>query len=338
MSSSIATVKRPSATTPTAQANYVSGRRSNKTLPLVNFVQSLSYNLILFSMAAMLFSIPALYTSLIAKAGGMSVDTLTAATSKADLVMHSIKMFEGWVPPKLVTKHETHLKFDSSSHDYANEKFRTIFPTSIPFGYFIYSVLKSMIDSNYSIFMSLHKMFYKLPESMTFILAMILVPLLYVMMFFVNIPLAAVFHLYHFKKYFVSCVKDASDPSKCTESEDYGPISWICLFVYGIFGFIPAVMFGIPILTIIYCHITPLLVNCKLTKGGAYDFFQFLGATLSYKRQLIMWLVSIILLKVVATTLGMYQAGGCLLAILFLAGLTKVYSKYIPDCVNKPKV
>jgi hypothetical protein len=321
-------------TQPAQQPISQNSRRSNKSLPLVNFVQSLSYNLIIFSMAAVLFSIPALYTSLIANAGGMTVDSLTAASGKADLITHSIKIFEGWVPPKLVTKHETHLKFDSSSHDYANEKFRTIFPTSIPFGYFIYSVLKSMIDSNYSVFMGLHKMFYKLPESMTFVLAMIFVPLLYLLMYFINIPLSVVFHLYHFKKYFISCVKDPSDPSKCTESEDYGPISWICLFAYGIFGFIPAVMFGIPILTIIYCHITPLLVNSKLTKGGAYDFFQFLGATLSYKRQLIMWLISIILLKVVASTLGIYEAGGCLMAILFLAGLTKVYSKYIPDCVK----
>ena len=111
---------------PQTQANYVSGRRSNKTLPLVNFVQSLSYNLIIFSMAAMLFSIPSLYTCLIANSGGMSVDSLTAATSKADLVTHTVKIFEGFAPPKLVTKHETHLKFDSSSHDYANEKFRTI--------------------------------------------------------------------------------------------------------------------------------------------------------------------------------------------------------------------
>lgn len=330
MSSPSSTAKPVPVQPPT---NYVSGRRSNKTLPIVNFVQSLSYNLILFSIAAMLFSIPALYTSLIASAGGMSVDSLTAASGK-DVITHTIKIFEGSIPPKLVTKHETHLKFDSSSHDYANEKFRTIFPTSIPFGYFIYSVLKSMIDSNYSVFMGLHKMFYKLPESMTFVLAMIFVPLLYLLMYFINIPLAVVFHLYHFKKYFVSCVKDPSDPSKCTESEDYGPISWICLFAYGIFGFIPAVMFGIPILTIIYCHITPLLVNSKLAKGGAYDFFQFLGATLSYKRQLIMWIISIILLKVIASTLGMYEAGGCLMAILFLAGLTKVYSKYIPDCVK----
>jgi hypothetical protein len=179
MSSPIA---KPTTTTTTPvqpPTNYVSGRRSNKTLPIVNFVQSLSYNLILFSIAAMLFSIPALYTSLIASAGGMSVDSLTAAASGKDVITHTIKIFEGSIPPKLVTKHETHLKFDSSSHDYANEKFRTIFPTSIPFGYFIYSVLKSMIDSNYSVFMGLHKMFYKLPESMTFVLAMIFVPLLY---------------------------------------------------------------------------------------------------------------------------------------------------------------
>lgn len=314
-------------------------RRSNKTLPLINFGQSLSYNLILFSMGVMLFSIPALYTSLIADAGGMSVDVLTASTAgKADEIAHVIKVFEGWFPPKLITKHETHIMFDSASHDYANEKFRTIFPTSLPFGYFIYSVFKSMIDTNYSISMGLHKVFYKLPESLTFVLAMVVMPLFYLMMFFVNIGLAGAFHLYHFKKYFVSCVKDPSDPSKCSESEDYGPVSWIALFVYGMFGFIPAVMFGIPILTIAYCHITPLLVSSKLAKGGAYDFFQFLGATLSYKRQLIMWIISLILLKVIASTLGGYQAGGCLMAILFLAGLTKIYSKYIPECVNKNKV
>ena len=311
-------------------------RRSNKAVPFVEFGHSLSYNLIMFSMAVMLFSIPALYTSLIANAGGMTVDALTATTvGKADEIAHVIKVFEGWFPPTLVKKHETHIRFDASSHDYANEKFRTIFPTSIPIGYFIYSVLKSMIDANYSISMGLHKMFYKLPESMTFVLAIGLMPLFYLMMFFVNIALGVIFHMYHFKKYFVSCVKDPADASKCAESDDYGPVSWIALFAYGIFGFIPATIFGIPTLTIAYCHITPLLVSSKLAKGGNYDFFQFLGATLSYKRQLIMWIVSLLLLKVIASTLGMYQAGGCLMAILFLAGLTRVYSKYIPECVNK---
>lgn len=324
-------------TVPTPQISQAS-RRSNKTMPYVNFGQSLSLNLIGVSLAMMFFSIPALYTSLIANAGGMSVDALTASTvGKAPEVAHVIKVFDGWFPPKLIVKHETQIKFDSSSHDYANEKFRTIFPTSIPFGYFIYSVLKSMIDANYSMSMGLHKMFYKLPESATFVLAMGIMPLFYLMMFFINILMAGIFHLYHFKKYFVSCVKDPSDLSKCTESDDYGPVSWICLFVYGIFGFIPAVIFGIPILTIIYCYFTPLLVSSKLAKGGAYDFFQFLGSTLSYKRQLIMWIISLVLLKVVGSTLGPYQAGGCLMAILFLAGLTRVYSKYIPDCVNKTK-
>lgn len=324
----------------TPQPISQNSRRADKTVPLIKFGQSLSYNLILLSMAIMLFSIPALYTSLIADAGGMSVDALTASTvGKADKIAHVVKIFEGWFPPSLVTKHETHIKFDASSHDYANEKFRTLFPTSIPIGYFIYSVLKSMIDANYSATMGLHKMFYKMPESLTFVLAMVIMPLFYFIMFFINIPLAAIFHLYHFKKYFISCEKDPSDPSKCSESSDYGPVSWIALFVYGMFGFIPAVMFGIPVLTLAYCYITPLLVNSKLAKGGAYDFFQFLGATLSYKRQLIMWVVSLVVLKVVASTLGMYQASGCLLAILFLAGLTRVYSKYIPDCVkSKSKI
>jgi len=331
MSSTTATTKP---ITPPIPQN---SRRSNKAIPLIEFGHSLSYNLILLSLGIMLFSIPALYTSLIANAGGMSVDALTASTvGKADEIAHVIKVFEGWFPPKLVVKHETHIRFDASSHDFANEKFRTLFPTSIPIGYFMYSVLKSTIDANYSISMGLHKMFYKLPESATFLLALVLMPLFYFMMFFVNIGLAGIFHLYHFKKYFVSCVKDPSDASKCSESDDYGPVSWVALFVYGIFGFFPCVLFGIPALTIAYCHITPLLVNSKLAKGGgSYDFFQFLSSVLSYKRQLIMWVVSLVLLKVTASTLGMYKAGGCLAGILFLAGLTRIYSKYIPDCVNK---
>lgn len=323
---------------PTQSAPQIS-RRANKAVPFIEFGHSISYNLIILTLGIMLFSIPALYTSLIATAGGMSVDELTASTGKVDVVAHVIKVFEGWVPPKLVVKHETHIKFDTSSHDYANEKLRTLFPTSIPFGYFMYSVLKSTINANYSISMGLHKMFYKLPESMTFLLAIGLMPLFYLMMFFVNIGLAGIFHLYHFKKYFVSCVKDPTDASKCTESDDYGPISWIALFVYGMFGFFPCVLFGIPALTIAYCHITPLLVNSKLAKGGGnYDFFQFLSSTLSYKRQLIMWIISAVLLKVVASTLGIYQAGGCLMAILFLAGLTRIYSKYIPDCIKGKSV
>lgn len=320
-------------TTPAIPQN---SRRANKTVPLLEFGRSLSSNLLVLGFGLMVFSIPALYTSLIADAGGMTVDALTTV-SKADEIAHVVKVTEGWFPPTLVTKHETHIRFDpSSSHDFANEKFRTLFPTSIPFGYFMYSVLKSMIDSNYTISMGLHKMFYKLPESMTMLLAIIIMPLYYVMMFFVNVLLAGVFHLYHFKKYFISCVKDPENPAaKCTESDDYGPVSWIALFVYGIFGFFPSVLFLIPVLTLAYCFITPLLVSSKLAKGGNYDFFQFLGGVLSYKRQLIMWIISLVLLKVTASTLGPYQAGGCLAAILCLAGLTKVYSRYIPSCVVK---
>jgi hypothetical protein len=80
-----------------------------------------------------------------------------------------------------------------------------------------------------------------------------------------------------------------------------------------------------------------LLVSCKLAKGSSsnYDFFQFLGNALSYKRQLIMWILSIVLLKVTASTLGMYPAVGCLAAILVLAGATSIFSKYIPACAMK---
>jgi hypothetical protein len=314
-----------------------SSKRTKKPEPLIQFGKSLTSNLIIASLALILFGIPALYTSLIADSGGMSVDALNASTvGKPDKIAHVIKIFEGWFPPKLVTKHETHIKFDSSSHDYANEKFRTVFPTQLPFGYFMYSVLKSTIDTNYSVTMGVHKLFYKMPESLTILLAMVLMPIIYVGLYFINIPLSAFMHLYHFKKYFISCVKDEKDPSKCTESIDYGPVSWIILFAYGMFGFIPSVMFVIPILTIIYCHITPLLVSCKLAKGSNpnYDFFQFLGNALSYKRQLIMWIMSFVLLKAIATTLGLYPAMGCLAAILCLAVATSVYSKYIPECAK----
>ena len=316
-------------------------KRTKKPAPLIEFGQSLSSNLIMVSLAVILFGIPALYTSMIADAGGMSVDSLDATTvGKPDKIVHVVKIFEGWAPPKLVTKHETHIKFDTSSHDYLNEKFRTLFPTHLPFGYFMYSVLKSTININYTLTLGLHKLFYKLPESLTILLAMVLVPMLYFALYFVNMPLSAFMHLYHFKKYFISCVKDEEDPSKCTESQDYGPVSWIMLFAYGIFGFLPSVMFIIPIFTIIYCHISPLLVNCKLAKGSSsnYDFFQFLGNALSYKRQLIMWIVSFVLLKVTASTLGMYQAVGCLAAILVLAGATSIFSKYIPECAKKTAV
>jgi len=313
-------------------------KRTKKPVPLIEFGQTLTSNLIMVSLAVILFGIPALYTSMIADAGGMTVDTLDATTvGKPDKIAHVVKIFEGWAPPKLVTKHETHIKFDASSHDYLNEKFRTLFPTHLPFGYFMYSVLKSTININYSLTLGLHKLFYKLPESFTVLLAMVLVPMLYFALYFLNMPLSAFMHLYHFKKYFISCVKDEEDPSKCTESQDYGPVSWIMLFAYGIFGFLPSVMFIIPIFTIIYCHISPLLVNCKLAKGSSsnYDFFQFLGNALSYKRQLIMWIVSIVLLKVTATILGTYPAVGCLGAILVLAGATSIFSKYIPECAKK---
>ena len=319
-------------------SSSTTSNRKKKPAPLIEFGHSLTSNLIMVSLAVVLFGIPALYISMIADAGGMSVDSFDATTvGKPDKIAHVVKIFEGWAPPKLVTKHETHIKFDSSSHDYLNEKFRTLFPTQLPFGYFMYSVLKSTININYSIILGLHKLFYKLPESLTVLLAMALVPILYVALYFLNMPLSVAMHLYHFKKYFISCVKDEADPSKCTESQDYGPVSWIMLFAYGFFGFLPSVMFVIPIFAIIYCHISPLLVSCKLAKGSNsnYDFFQFLGNALSYKRQLIMWIVSIVLLKVTATTLGGYQAAGCLGAILVLAGATSIFSKYIPACAIK---
>jgi hypothetical protein len=319
-------------------SSSTASNRKKKPVPLIEFGRSLTSNLIMVSLAVILFGIPALYTSMIADAGGMSVDSFDASTvGKPDKIAHVVKIFEGWAPPKLVTKHETHIKFDSSSHDYLNEKIRTLFPTQLPFGYFMYSVLKSTININYSIILGVHKLFYKLPESLTILLAMILLPLLYFALYFLNMPLSGAMHLYHFKKYFISCVKDESDPSKCTESADYGPVSWIMLFAYGFFGFLPSVMFIIPIFTIVYCYISPLLVSCKLAKGSNsnYDFFQFLGNALSYKRQLIMWILSIILLKVTASTLGMYPAIGCFGAIVVLAGLTSIFSKYIPACAKK---
>jgi hypothetical protein len=319
-------------------SSSAASNRKKKPVPLIEFGRSLTSNLIMVSLAMILFGIPALYTSMIADAGGMSVDSLDASTvGKPDKIAHVVKIFEGWAPPKLVTKHETHIKFDSSSHDYLNEKFRKLFPTQLPFGYFMYSVLKSIININYAIILGVHKMFYRLPESLTMLLAMVLLPILYFILYFLNMPLSVAMHLYHFKKYFISCVKDENDPSIFTETTDYGPINWIILIAYGYFGFLSSSIFIIPMFTILYCYISPLLVNCKLAKGSNsnYDFFQFLGSVLSYKRQLIMWILSFILLKVTASTLGMYPAIGCFGAIVVLAGLTSIFSKYIPACAKK---
>ena len=306
--------------------------------PWVEFGTLLILELFYLSVGIILLSSTALYTSLVADAGGMTVEELSASNiGKPDEIAHIVNVFEGYFPPKMVTKHETHIRFDASSHDYISEQFREMFPTNIPLGYFLFSVIKSVINTDYLISMGVHRALYKLPESMTFCLALWILPIMYIIIYFINIPLAMGYHLYHFKKYFISCLKDPLNPTNpCTEKEDYGIVSWVCLYFYGMFGFLLSTLFFIPVFSVLYCYITPLLVNSKLTKGDTpnYSFLPFIVNVLSYKRQLIMWLISIMLVKITYISFGAYNAGGCLAAIAFLAIFTGVYSKYIPECAS----
>jgi len=303
-----------------------------KTFDWITFGFNLSSSMFYLINGIVFIGSLSLYTSLIAETGmlkfnGDSNVKMEQKMSKP-VYAHDTKIYSGF-PPQLDKEIRTPLVFESQSNDnISNNIFiNSLKKTDITVLHYIKKILFSMIDNNYTVINTVYSLLYKLPESLLLCLSLYGTPLLWFVMFFVNMGLAGFYHIYHFKEIFVSCGSDG----QCSSGMVFGPTKFVVAFIYWFFFAFPMTMFVYPSIAMAYSYLSPLIapfINSKT--GKKYNFIEYVIDMLSYKRQLIMWLISLTLVRVVYMSLGATDAFSCLASIMVLAAFTRIYSQYLP--------
>lgn len=276
-----------------------------------------------------------LYTTLIAQTN--LLDLKFSAQNKGEnktenVVAHTTKIYSGF-PPHLDKEIKTDLTLEQKSIDAMldNKLINGLKKSNITIVHFIKEVLFSMISNNYMVINTVYGFLYNFSESITLCLSLYLTPFLWFIMFFVNILLAGIYHLINFKEYFASCFGEGN----CS-GYSYTPINFMITFSYALFFALPMILFVYPTITMLYSYLSPLLAVFSNKKTGKkYNFLEYAIDMISYKRQLIMWLISLTVVRVVYMSLGIYDAISCLISIIILATFTRIYSQYVPDCGKK---
>jgi len=276
-----------------------------------------------------------LYTSLIAQTDllDLNISTQNNGENKtANAIAHITRIYSGF-PPHLDKEIKTELTLEQKSINAMldNKLINGLKKSNITLVHFIKEVLFSMISNNYMVINTVYGMLYKIPESIALCLSLFITPLLWLIMFFINISMAGIYHIVHFKEYFASC----SGEGNCG-GYSFTPIHFMISFSYALFFALPMILFVYPIIAIFYSYLSPLLVVFSNKKTGKkYNFLEYAIDMISYKRQLIMWLISLTVVRVVYMNLGIYDAISCLVSIIILAAFTRIYSQYVPDCGKK---
>lgn len=294
----------------------------------VDFGLNLSSSLFWLLNGIFFVSTITLYTTLLAETKLLSLDKPSKIDYK-EVVTHTVRVYSGLIP-KLKNVYETKLTFDSKEvyDKLTNNMFmKQLNGSTFPLIHFLKEVLVSMIGNNYKIINAIYSMAYKLPESVVMCAFLYISPIIWFLMFLLNIVMAFFYHIVHFKEFFTKY----DEGSKKFESS-YSFMNWVIYFLYVFFLFLPIIMFGLPSISMLFTIIAPLFIYGVLSNNDKpYNFVQFLYDTLSYKRQVIMLLISYVVLKTVFVHLGTYNGIGCFSAMLFLFTFTKIYNQYIPD-------
>lgn len=277
-----------------------------------------------------------LYTSLIAQTDflNLNMESKNASHMTKNAVAHVVRIFKDF-PPHLDKEIKTEFNIDSTIVDnISDNKFiNGLNKTDITIVHFMKKILFSMIDNNYTVINAIYSMLYQIPESAALFISLYGTPLLWFVMFFVNMGLAGIYHLVHFKEYFASCSGGSCGGNMF--NYNYGLKNMAVTFLYMFFFAIPMTLFVYPSVTMIYSYLSPLFATLNVAKTGKkYNFIEYVIDMLSYKRQLIMWLISLTLIRVVFMSLGIYNAITCFASIIFLAMFTRIYSQYVPPSCN----
>jgi hypothetical protein len=275
-----------------------------------------------------------LYTTLLAETNMLSF-TKKSDKTKSIVETHNVKIYGDWF--KYTGSEKTPLRFneDDVVDTLSNNKFMNLLNESTyPLINFLKIILKSMISNNWTMITSIFGPAYSLPESLVMCLFIYITPFIWMIMFFINIFMAFVYHIIHFKQFFTAYTPDSKPP---IFTQSFSTLSnWFIYIVYMIFLMVPLVMIGLPVISMSYSILTPLLIPCETEHNSkSYDFKKFIYDLIVYKRQVIMLLVSFTLLNVIYTNIGTTEAISCFGAIAFLMVFTKLYSQYIPDPKSK---
>ena len=329
--------------------------RKKNTFDWIEFGFNLTSSMFFLNVGIMFVGSISLYTSLIAESGALKfINDPKFSPDNKELQAHKTKIYSGF-PPHLDKEMSTPLIIDTKSIDaLSNNIFvKGLKDSEYVIVKFIKNVLFDMISNNYAVINMVYSLFYKLPESLALCLSMYATPLLIFCMFFVNMALAGVYHLVHFTELFMS--DDAEKklfPMSVTESLKNNPLfamansfknmqslkvsNIVIAILYLIFLAFPMVMFICPSIVMIYSYLSPLFATFfNANTGKKYNIIEYAIDMLSYKRQLIMWLISLTLVRVVYMSLGIYDAFSCLASILVLAAFTRIYSQYLPPGCSK---
>jgi hypothetical protein len=312
-----------------------------KKKSVINWVdigQKFSSSIFWLSGGIFFISTITLYTTLLAETNMLSF------TKKADKIKnivetHNVKDYGSGFLPKYMGSDKTPLEFnqDDVIKTLTDNTFMNLLNESkFPIIHFIKLVLTNMISNNWTMITALFGLAYKLPESFVMIASIYITPFIWFIMFFINMFMAFIYHIIHFKQLFTTYDVDSNPPTFTQTFTSFS--AWCTYFVYVIFLMVPLIVIGLPTISMIYSVITPLLIPCETKHNHkSYDFSKFVYDLIVYKRQVIMLLISFTLLNVIYTNIGTTEAMSCLGAILFLMTFTKLYSQYIPDSKSKSK-
>ena len=300
----------------------------------INFASSLFY----LSSGIIVVSSISLYTALVAESKILSI-LPDDKISKRDIFTNITKIYSGF-PPSIKNIYKTPLTVDGDTNAFikSNPILDKLIDTDFQLVHYLQEIIFSMINKNYSFINILYGLAYKLPESFVFCVSMYLSPLIWFVMFFVNMVLAGFYHLYHLGDYFKTKSGEGKDAKWDGSKSYYSISSWFFIIIYASFAMFPLIMTGLPGAVVLYSFLSPLFVEMtNKNTNKSYGFTDFVIDMLSYKRQVIMFLLSLTLLKVVYINLGVYNAMSCFVAIVGLALFTSIYSQYIPPCITKRK-
>lgn len=302
----------------------------------IDIGKKLSSNIYWLSIGILIVSSITLYTTLLAETN------MLGFTKKGDKIKniveaHNVRDYGSGFLPKYQGSEKTPIRFnqDDVINTLTDNTFMNLLNDStFPLIHFLKLVLTSMISNNWTIITTLFGAAYKLPESLVMIFFMYVTPFIWFIMFFINILMAFIYHIIHFKQFFTTYDVDSKPPTFTQTFSSF--TNWFIYFIYVIFLLFPLVVIGLPFISMMYSIITPLLIPCETNHNSkSYDFLKFVYDFIVYKRQVIMLLISFTLLNVIYTNIGTTEAISCLGAIVFLMTFTKLYSQYIPDAKSK---
>ena len=304
--------------------------KKRKGIDWIGFGMNLSSSMFWLMSGIFMVSTITLYTTLLAETKLLSLDKAPKNIT-SEVVTHTVRVYAGLIP-KLKSVYETKLAFTSNDVYEKltnNTLMKMMNESTFPLVNFLKEVLMGMINTNFKIINSIYSVAYKLPESVVMCLFLYLSPIIWLLMFFLNILSAVIYHMVNFKDYFT----EYNESTKKFDQGAYTITNFAITFMYVIFLFAPFVLFGLPGVSMLFTIFAPLLITGINTNNDKkYNFIQFVYDMLSYKRQVIMFLISFTLLKVVFSDLVTYNGIACSLALLFLFVFTKIFNQYVPEC------